>query len=254
MDRYDERGSLAPRDIVARAIDKEMKERGDEYVCLDCTHLDMEKFRDHFPSIYEKCRSLGIDPAVDWIPVVPACHYFCGGIQVDQTGLTSIQNLFSCGECTFTGLHGANRLASNSLLEGLVFGKRIADEVAAGIDAIEYRLDIPRWDAFGTTAPKEMVLITQSWKELKDIMGSYVGIVRSDVRLKRALDRLWLLYRETEELYAHTTLSPQLCELRNLITVAYLVTRSAALRKESRGLHFTTDYLERHDFLENTLL
>lgn len=254
MDQYDERGSLAPRDIVARAIDKEMKERGDEYVCLDCTHLNMDDFRDHFPSIYEKCMSLGIDPAKDWIPVVPACHYFCGGVATDEYGRSSITNLYACGECTFTGLHGANRLASNSLLEGLVFGKRIADHTTDIIDDLTFNDEIPRWDAFGTTAPKEMVLITQSWKELKDIMSSYVGIVRSDVRLKRALDRLWLLYRETEDLYNHTTLSPQLCELRNLITVAYLVTRSASLRKESRGLHYTTDYLEKHGFLESTLL
>ena len=254
MDRYDARGSLAPRDIVARAIDKELKERGDDFVCLDCTHLPIEEFKAHFPSIYEKCISRGIDPATDWIPVVPACHYFCGGIQTDAYGKTSIQNLMACGECTFTGLHGANRLASNSLLEGLVFGKRIADFITTHVDGVALRTDIPSWDAFGTTAPKEMVLITQSWKELKDIMSSYVGIVRSDVRLKRALDRLWLLYRETEELYAHTTLSPQLCELRNLITVAYLVTRSASLRKESRGLHYTTDYLEQHHFLESTLL
>jgi L-aspartate oxidase len=254
MDRYDKRGSLAPRDIVARAIDKEMKERGDDYVCLDCTHLDPLEFEAHFPSIREKTRSLGIDPSKDWIPVVPACHYFCGGVHVDARGQSSIERLYSCGECTFTGLHGANRLASNSLLEGLVFGKRIADDIMARVDQIEFQEGIPKWDARGTTAPKEMVLITQSIKELKDIMSSYVGIVRSDVRLKRALDRLWLLYSETENLYSHTTLSPQLCELRNLITIAYLVCRSASLRQESRGLHFTTDYPVKKGFAENTFL
>ena len=186
--------------------------------------------------------SQGIDPTKDFIPVVPACHYLCGGIDVDTDGRTSIKNLYACGECTCTGLHGANRLASNSLLEGLVFGKKIADDVSRIIDQREIREDIPDWNALGTTQPKEMVLITQSWRELKDIMSSYVGIVRSDVRLKRAIDRLYLLYQETEALYKKNLLSPQLCELRNLITIAYLVTRSAQMRHESRGLHYTTDY------------
>jgi L-aspartate oxidase len=254
MDGYDERGSLAPRDIVARAIDNEMKMRGDDYVCLDCRHLDMDRFKSHFPTIYEKCKSEGLNPAVDLIPVVPACHYFCGGIDVDELGRTSINHLYACGECTTTGLHGANRLASNSLLEALVFGKQIADHIAGHIDNIKLMDGLPDWDAFGTTEPKEMVLITQSWKELKEIMSSYVGIVRSNVRLKRAMDRLWLLFSETEELYHSTILSPQLCELRNLITIGYLVARSAQLRKESRGLHFTTDYPEKKEFLQKTFL
>ncbi|HMS68222.1 MAG TPA: L-aspartate oxidase [Saprospiraceae bacterium] len=254
MHKYDERKSLAPRDIVARAIDNEMKIRGDEYVYLDCTHLDKEGFLNHFPNIYEKCKSIGIDPLVDFIPVVPACHYTCGGIVVDEMGRTSIKNLYAAGECTSSGLHGANRLASNSLLEGLVYGKRMSMDIEQVIDGIQLREDIPAWDAQGTTDPREMVLLTQSLKELKEIMSSYVGIVRTDVRLKRALDRLYLLYDETEVLYNTTTISPQLCELRNLITIAYLITRCAQMRKESRGLHYNTDYPEQFPYQQNTLL
>ncbi len=254
MEKYDERGSLAPRDIVARAIDNEMKISGAEHMNLDCTHLDHEGFLDHFPNIYEKCKSLGIDPFIDMIPVVPACHYQCGGIITDPIGRTSIINLYAAGECTCSGLHGANRLASNSLLEGLVFGHRVALDIADQIDHLELETDIPDWDAEGTTEPKEMVLITQSWKELMEIMSYYVGIVRTDVRLKRAMDRLYLLYRETEKIYHETTISPQLCELRNLITIAYLVTRGADMRKESRGLHFNTDHPEQFDYLELTYM
>ncbi len=253
MKRYDPRESLAPRDIVARAIDNELKIRGDEHVCLDCTHLDPKGFEAHFPTITAKCLQMGIDPSRDMIPVAPACHYMCGGILTDAWGRSSIRNLFACGECTSTGLHGANRLASNSLLEAMVFAHRIflALEEASGIPEPPL---VPDWSAEGTTAPREMVLITQSLKELKEIMTNYVGIVRSNVRLKRAMDRLHLLHRETEELYHQTTLSPQLCELRNLLTIAYLVTRSATLRRESRGLHYTTDYPEKLPFLESTIL
>lgn len=254
MHKYDERKSLAPRDIVARAIDNEMKRLGDEFVYLDCRHLDMKSFKSHFPNIYEKCLDEGIDVSRQMIPVVPACHYFCGGILVDQVGRTSINRLYAAGECTASGLHGANRLASNSLLEGLVYGHSIAGDVIHTIDLIPFQYHIPDWNATGTTDPREMVLITQSWKELKDIMSFYVGIVRSNVRLQRALDRLYLLYKETEDLYHTTTLSPQLCELRNLITIAYLVTRSASMRRESRGLHFTTDFPGFLDHLEDTLM
>jgi L-aspartate oxidase len=254
MQHYDVRKSLAPRDIVARAIDNEMKQSGDEHVYLDCRHMDIDNFKKHFPNIYEKCLSLGIDVAIDMIPVVPAAHYSCGGIKVDERGRTSINNLYACGECASTGLHGANRLASNSLLEALVFSHRIYLDSTDKIDTVHFEENIPDWNAEGTTQPKEMVLITQSRKELQDIMSYYVGIVRSDVRLKRALDRLWLLYNETEELYDNTILSPQLCELRNIITIAYLITRSASMRKESRGLHFTTDYPDKNKTLEQTLL
>ncbi len=254
MHKYDERKSLAPRDIVARAIDNEMKINGEECMYLDCRDLDQEGFLAHFPNIYEKCKSIGIDPFVDMIPVVPACHYLCGGVKVDEFGRSSIRHLYACGECTCTGLHGANRLASNSLLEALVYGHRIAEDILASIDAIELKEQLPEWNAAGTIEPKEMVLITQSIKELKEIMSSYVGIVRSNVRLRRALDRLSLLYRETELLYNTTILSPQLCELRNLITIAYLISRSASMRRESRGLHYTTDYPEKQPFVQYSIL
>jgi len=256
MEKYDDRLSLAPRDIVARAIDKEIKTRGDEYVYLDCSPIDAETMTHHFPNIYEKCKSLGIDVLKgDMIPVIPACHYMCGGIWTDTQGKSSIENLYAAGECTSSGLHGANRLASNSLLEGLVYGARVADSINGRLDTLEIQRDgIPNWDADGTTHPKEMVLLTQSWKELKEIMSNYVGIVRTNVRLKRALDRLHLLYVETEDLYQSSTLSPQLCELRNLITIAYLVTKGAQTRKESRGLHYNTDYPLKFDYLETIWL
>ncbi|MEQ1745460.1 MAG: L-aspartate oxidase [Saprospiraceae bacterium] len=255
MHLYDERRSLAPRDIVARAIDSEMKKRGTDCMYLDCRHLDKDAFIAHFPTIYEKCRSIGLDPLRDLIPVVPACHYMCGGILVDEHGRSSIHRLYAAGECSSTGLHGANRLASNSLLEAMVFAHRIFEETRDKIGGWSLRGDdIPDWNAEGTTDPQEMVLITQGLKELKEIMSYYVGIVRSNVRLKRALDRLFLLYQETEDLYRTTTISPQLMELRNLITIAYLITRSATHRRESRGLHFTTDYQERLAFVENSVL
>ena len=254
MQKYDDRESLAPRDIVARAIDNEIKINGEECMFLDCRHLDEEGFKAHFPTIYDKCMSLGIDPMKDMIPVVPACHYMCGGVMVDEIGRSSIRHLYACGECTSTGLHGANRLASNSLLEALVFGNRIAIDLIKSIDEIQFQEGIPDWNARGTTQPKEMVLITQSWKELKEIMSSYVGIVRSNVRLKRALDRLHLLYHETETLYNNTALSPQLCELRNLITIGYLVTKAASMRRESRGLHYTTDYPDKNSFIQESIL
>ena len=254
MQKYDPRGSLAPRDIVARAIDKEMKEQGEEHMFLDCRHLDKDKFYAHFPTIYDKCVSIGVDPMTTMIPVVPACHYMCGGIWTDEVGKTSIRSLYACGECTSTGLHGANRLASNSLLEAMVFAHRIHLDVLKTVDSITHKEGIPEWNIKGTTEPKELVLMTQSQKELKEIMSSYVGIVRSNTRLKRSLDRLDLLYQETEELYRNSLVSPQLCELRNLITVAYLVTRCASIRRESRGLHFTTDYPDLLSFVEESIL
>lgn len=254
MKRYDARESLAPRDIVARAIDNEMKTYGDDYVYLDCRHMDQENFKHHFPNIYEKCLSIGINVFKDMIPVVPAAHYACGGIEVDEMGRTSIKRLYACGECSNTGLHGANRLASNSLLEAVVFSHRIFQDVCQQLEFIADVKDIfPEWNAKGTTDPKEMVLITQSLRELKDIMSNYVGIVRNNVRLSRAKDRLYTLFKETEELYNNTTLSPQLCELRNMITVGYLIVRSAMLRRESRGLHYTTDYPEKSEVADATL-
>ncbi len=254
MQRYDERKDLAPRDIVARAIDNEMKVNGTEHVYLDSTHLDHEKFLKHFPNIYEKCKSKGIDPFKDWIPVAPAAHYTCGGIKVDLNGRTSIDRLYACGECSSTGLHGANRLASNSLLEALVFANRSFLDAVNVIDSISIRNDIPEWNAEGTTVPKEMILITQSRKELQAIMSDYIGIVRNNTRLERAMKRIDLLHEETEALYETSIISPQLGELRNLITCAYLIIKGAQLRKESRGLNYNTDYPSHNIRVENIVL
>ncbi len=254
MIKYDERKDLAPRDIVARAIDNEMKINGTENVFLDCTKMDSEKFLHHFPNIYEKCKSIGIDVFKDYIPVAPAAHYSCGGIKADEWGKSSIKNLYTCGECASTGLHGANRLASNSLLEALVFAHRCYLDAVKKINFIEFMESVPDWNAKGTMAPKEMILITQSLKELQLLMTDYVGIVRTNVRLKRAMKRLDLLHNEVEELYRATSVSPQLCELRNLITVGYLIVKSAEFRHESRGLHFNTDYPNKSDLVQNIVL
>jgi L-aspartate oxidase len=242
MQKYDERKSLAPRDIVARAIDNELKVRGDEFVYLDCRHIDPQKFIEHFPNVYNKCLSLGIDIRKHMIPVVPAAHYMCGGIVVDEFARSNIRNLYAAGECACTGLHGGNRLASNSLLEALVFADRAAKDVMNSFAQVEFRSDLPDWNDEGTIQPNEMTLITANLNELQFVMSSYVGIVRSDQRLKRALDRLRITYGETEALYERTIVSPKLCELRNLITVAYLIVKFAMARKESIGLHYSTDY------------
>ncbi len=246
MKRYDERGSLAPRDIVARAIDTEMKVRGDDYVYLDCRHLDPVELKKQFPNITRKCLSLEIDIAEDLIPVVPAAHYICGGIKVNMNGETTINNLYAIGEVSSTGLHGANRLASNSLMEAVVYAHRAALHTAGKIDRIKYKDNIPEWDIEGTKHPEEMVLVTQSYKEVQMILSNYVGIVRSDLRLDRALRRLQIINEETEELYKKSVLSPKLCELRNLINVGYLVIKMAQRRHESLGLHYTLDYPERN--------
>ncbi len=254
MERYDARRDLAPRDIVARAIDNEMKRTGTEHVYLDCRHMDKEKFIHHFPNIYQKCLSIGIDVMQHMIPVAPAAHYSCGGIKTDEWGRTSVKNLYACGECASTGLHGANRLASNSLLEAMVFGHRCFLDSKEQVDKISFGEKIPDWKATGTTEPREMILITQSQKELQQIMTDYVGIVRTDIRLERAMKRLDLLFAETEALYRSTKVSPQLCELRNLITVGYLIVKGAEFRKESRGLHFNTDHLQKSELLQNIIL
>jgi len=242
MPRYDKRGSLAPRDIVARAIDNEMKVRGDDYVYLDCTHLRPKALIEHFPNIHQKCLSLGIDIRKDKIPVVPAAHYICGGIKVDMNGQSWIKRLYAVGETSSTGLHGANRLASNSLLEAVVYAHRAASHSAEVFKKVKFEEDIPEWNDEGTSHPEEMVLITQNMKELQQIMTNYVGIVRSELRLQRALDRLEIIYNETEDLYRKSKLSIQLCELRNLINVAYLVIKMAQARKQSLGLHYMLDY------------
>lgn len=245
MHKYDSRLSLAPRDIVARAIDTEMKNRGDEHVYLDVTHKDAEETKKQYPTIYKKCLDYGIDITKEMIPVAPAAHYLCGGIKVNMDGETSIKRLYANGECSLTGLHGANRLASNSLIEAVVFADLAANHSTPIFKSYSFREDIPQWNDEGTASPEEMILITQSYKEVGQIMSSYVGIVRSDIRLKRAMDRLNILYRETEDLFQRSVVSKEICELRNIIKVGYLVIKQAMARKESRGLHYTIDYLER---------
>jgi L-aspartate oxidase len=252
MSRYDVRADLAPRDIVARAIDREMKMHGNDFVWLSCRHLNPDELKHHFPTIYEYCKKIGIDITRDWIPVVPSCHYMCGGIKVDLQGRSSINHLLATGECTSTGLHGANRLASNSLLEALVFAHRAAQYASLTIGAIDFQDGIPNWDTKGTQDAEERVLISQSKKELQSIMSNYVGIVRSNTRLQRAFDRLQILYRETESLYRRTTLTQPLCEPRNLIQVGYLITKAAVNRKESVGLHYSIDYPKKLTGADNT--
>ncbi len=242
MHKYDPRLSLAPRDIVARAIDTEMKLAGSDHVYLDVTHKDPDETRRHFPNIYAKCLSLGIDITKDYIPVAPAAHYLCGGIKVDLNGESSIKRLYAVGECSCTGLHGGNRLASNSLIEAVVYADAAARHASAEISGISLRDDVPDWNDEGTRHPEEMVLITQSIKEVNQIMSAYVGIVRSNLRLDRAWNRLDILYEETERLFKCSKASREICELRNIINVAYLVMRQAKERKESRGLHYTLDY------------
>lgn len=242
MQKYDERLSLAPRDIVARAIDKEMKIHGIDHVYLDVTHKDPEETRHHFPNIYAKCLSIGIDITKDYIPVVPCAHYMCGGIDVDLDGQSSIRRLYAVGECSHTGLHGGNRLASNSLIEAVVYAEAAARHSLSVIDSLSFKENIPEWNDHGMLSNEEKVLIAQDAREVEAIMSTYVGIVRSDLRLHRAWERLDLLYEETEHLFKRTVATRDLCELRNMINVGYLITRQALERKESRGLHFTIDY------------
>ena len=242
MQKYDERLSLAPRDIVARAIDHEMKIHGLDHVCLDVTHKDPETTKRHFPNIYAKCLSLGIDITRQYIPVAPSAHYMCGGILVDLDACSSIRRLYAVGECACTGLHGGNRLASNSLIEAVVYADKAAQHSLENIDQYTFNENIPEWNDEGTLTNEEKVLIAQDLKEVNQIMSTYVGIVRSDLRLHRAWERLDLLYEETEHLFKRVKPTRDICELRNMINVGYLITRHAIERKESRGLHYTVDY------------
>jgi L-aspartate oxidase len=219
-----------------------MKLSGSDHVFLDARHLGKEKLLTHFPTIYAHCLSKGIDILRDMIPVVPAAHYQCGGIKIDEFGKNNIGNLYATGEVASSGLHGANRLASNSLLEAAVFSHRAAMHAIQAVHGVEQNMDIPEWDAEGTVLNEEMVLITQTRKELNSIMSSYVGIVRSNLRLKRAFNRLNILYEETEELFKRSVVTKEICELRNMINVGYLIIRMAQDRKESRGLHYSLDY------------
>jgi L-aspartate oxidase len=242
MSRYDSRGSLAPRDIVSRAIDNELKIWGDVHVWLDCTHLDPEGLKSHFPNVYSHCLQRGIDITKDMIPVVHCVHYSCGGIKVDTDGQSNINRLYALGEVSSAGLHGANRLASNSLVEAVVYSHRAVMHSSERLKDLGFEEKIPDWDYKGTTHLEEMVLITQSLREVQAIMSNYVGIVRSDLRLKRALVRLEIVYKETEDLYKRSLVSKQICELRNLINVGYLIIKMAMNRKESIGLHYSIDY------------
>jgi len=238
MDKYDERGELASRDIVSRAIDNELKQSGDVCVYLDCSHLNLEAFKKHFPNILKQVNAIGIDLKTDMIPVVPAAHYLCGGIKVNLDGQTNVNNLFACGECSCTGLHGANRLASNSLLEALVFAQRCYLKSVRLLNDIKKAKPIPNWNDDGTTNPKELILITHNRHELQTLMHDYVGIIRSDERLSRAAKRLQILFEETELLYKKSIISPQLLELRNMIAVASIIISQSQQRKENKGAFY----------------
>ncbi len=255
MADYDERADLAPRDIVARAIDDQLKKHGDDHVYLDLTHLKKEDIIKWLPNIYGKCLSLNIDMAVNMVPVVPAAHYICGGVWTNIDGETTIKGLFAAGEVACTGIHGANRLASNSLLEALVFARRSAIKAMDYIQHISHREDIPEWDDSGTVNTEEWVLISHNKLELQQVMWDYVGIVRSDLRLNRAFRRTKLLHVEVENFYIRTKVNVPLCQLRNMIAVAYLIISSAMERKESRGLHYMTDYPEKkEELIQDTIL
>ncbi len=244
MPDYDSRAELAPRDVVARAIDDQLKARGENHVWLDITHRPAELIHSRFPNISAKCLEYGIDITKDHIPVVPAAHYFCGGVHTDVDGRTSINRLMASGEVACTGLHGANRLASNSLLEALVVGKRSAKTSIGVASDNTFSEDVPDWDDSSTENPAEWILISHNRDELRRVMWDYVGIVRSELRLERAARRTRFLFEETEAFYRKSKVSAGLCELRNMIAVAYLVVQSAAIRRESRGLHYMTDYPE----------
>ena len=278
MHKYDRRKSLAPRDIVARAIDNEMKKSGDPYVCLDLKNIEPEKIKKEFPNIYKYCLGKGIDITKQVIPVVPAAHYSCGGIITDLHGKTNIEDLYASGEVTMTGVHGANRLASNSLLEAMVFSNAIFNSIAGLMKSEEneksgpgkinkekekkkkllrqYYNSIYNWNDDGTENTEEWILISHNKKEIKEIMSDYVGIVRNTIRLERAYRRVKMMKDEIKDFYRKTKVSVELLELRNLVTVAYLIIESAMERKESRGLHYMLDYPKRDDknFLKDTVL
>lgn len=254
MQRFDRRAELAPRDIVARAIDHEMKRLGAECVYLDISHKPAQFIKEHFPTVYERCLTFGIDITQEAIPVVPAAHYTCGGVAVDQHGHTDISNLYAIGETSFTGLHGANRMASNSLLECFVYARSAAADIAQQDARVSAPEPLPHWDASLVTDSDEDVIIAHNWDELRRFMWDYVGIVRTNKRLLRAQHRVHLLLDEIDEFYSNYRVSRDLIELRNLALVAQLMIRSAMLRKESRGLHYTLDYPDLSAQAKDTIL
>jgi len=257
MDKYHTMKSLAPRDVVAKAIDTELKQSGDDYAVLDVTHLDRDFLISRFPNIYEKCLEYGIDITKDPIPVVPAEHYLCGGVMVNEHGETSIERLFSCGEVSCTGLHGANRLASNSLLEAVVFAHRSYRRVAEILVKTEADpIPISAWDPRGATESDESIVVSHNWDEIRRCMWNYVGIVRSDKRLERAQRRIDLISREIDEYYHHFIITRDILELRNIAVAARLIVACARRRKESRGLHYNLNYPEKDDrsWLKDTIV
>jgi L-aspartate oxidase len=247
MQRFDPRGELAPRDIVARAIDHEMKRHGYDHVLLDISHKPEGFIRKHFPTVYQHCLELGFDMARQPLPVVPAAHYTCGGVRTDLKGHSDLENLYVVGESACTGLHGANRMASNSLLECLVFATAAARDIGGRLDATSLPPELPEWDESQVTDSDEEVVVSHNWGELRRFMWDYVGIVRTNKRLQRARRRVELLQQEIQEYYGNFRVNNDLLELRNLVQVAELIIHSAQLRKESRGLHYTLDYPRRDD-------
>jgi len=255
MPDFDERAELAPRDIVARSIDFEMKRLGSECMYLDISHKPAEFIKEHFPTIYERCLELGIDLTKEPIPVVPAAHYTCGGVITNTSGQTDLKGLYAIGETAFTGLHGANRLASNSLLECVVYGSTAAKAIAAELsDTTMEAVDVPPWDESKVVDSDEDVVISHNWDELRRFMWDYVGIVRTNKRLERAQHRVELLQREIQDYYKNYRVSKYLIELRNLSLVSELIIRCAMKRTESRGLHYTLDYPESEPDLYDTVL
>ncbi|MBO9489313.1 L-aspartate oxidase [Endozoicomonas sp. G2_1] len=254
MPEFDSRAELAPRDIVARAIDYEMKRLGADCMYLDISHKPADFIKQHFPTIFEKTMALGIDMTKQALPIVPAAHYTCGGVMIDKRGQTDVENLYAIGEVAYTGLHGANRMASNSLLECLVFARAAARDIAANLDSSKPYVKLPKWDESKVTDSDEEVIIQHNWHELRLFMWDYVGIVRTTKRLERALHRVELLQREIDEYYRNFRVSNNLLELRNLVQVAELIIHSALKRKESRGLHYTLDYPELDDSVPQTTI